>query len=96
MTTFSSSRRSPVPVHHGAAVGPATPSGGSSAVPRPEGGARRPAHAVDRFGAVARLVAAVVRFYRVNAVRAAAIESEHLRLREDGLRRFTEASGGRL
>lgn len=49
-----------------------------------------------RNGRIAGLLRAVGRFYRVNWQRAAAQEYEYVRLREEAVRKYSAASGGRM
>lgn len=70
-----------------------TPSTSAASTPAawPGGPVRR-----RRASRVLRALRAVVRFYRANWERAAAQESEYLRLREENLRKYWEASAGRM
>ncbi|WP_417217635.1 hypothetical protein [Arthrobacter sp.] len=57
-----------------------------------DSGARRPA----RANPLLRVLRAIGGFYRVNWQRAAAQEYEYVRLRDDAVRKYTAASGGRM
>ncbi|WP_146009016.1 hypothetical protein [Zhihengliuella halotolerans] len=63
----------------------------SARVPRPVSPTRQ-----RRESRLLNVLRAVGRYFRVNWIRAAAQESEYLRLREENLRKYWEASGGRM
>jgi len=63
----------------------------SARVARPVSPTRR-----RRASRIRRTLRAFARFYRANWEHAAAQESEYLRLREENLRKYWEASGGRM
>ncbi|WP_309081424.1 hypothetical protein [Zhihengliuella sp.] len=55
-----------------------------------------PGTEAPRRSRVLRILRAVVQFYRVNWARAAAQESEYLRIKEENLRKVWVATGGRM